>query len=116
MTEDEAGRTIAKDDAPPAKPDGRSRSGWRCPPRLWKRWQAALPEGSDPLVTMTLRVKGLVRNAERQAGQDMRMTSWVLPAELVDRIAEAAETQQMSPSEWAESVLTRALDRQAEGE
>ncbi len=106
---------MTKDDTPPAKPDRRIRSTWRCPPGLWERWVAALPEGSDPLVTMTLRVKGLVRNAERQAGQDMRMTSWVLPAELVDRIAEAAEAQQMSPSEWAEGVLTRGLGRRGQG-
>ena len=107
MTGVEEGKAMTKDDTPPAKPDRRFRNTWRCPAGLWKRWVAALPEGSEPLVTMTLRVKGLVRNAERQAGQDMRMTSWVLPAELVDRIAEAAEAQQMSPAEWAEGVLTR---------
>lgn len=50
-----------------------------------------------------------------RAGRDMRTTSWVLPADLVDRIAEAADTQRMSPCEWAESVLTRALGRRGQG-
>ena len=103
---------MTKDETPAAKPDRRSWNTWCCPPSLWKRWRAALPKGSDPVRTMTARVKGLVRNAERQAGQDMRMTSWVLPAGLADDIAQAAESADMSPSEWAAGALARALGRQ----
>ena len=115
MTNDEAGKAVTKDGTQPAEPDQRSRETWCCPPGLWKRWCVSLPEGSDPVRSMAGRVRGLVRNVERQAGHEMRTTSWVLPVELVDRIAETAETQQVSPSEWAEGVLAQALDRQGQG-
>ncbi len=115
MTDDTKTGADKKDDSAQTQSRRRPWNTWRCPPGLWRRWRAALPEGSDPVVTMMLRVKGLVRNAERQAGQDVRMTSWVLPAGLADRIAEAAERDDMSPSEWAAIVLARALDHSPDG-